>query len=72
MNKNITAFLLTAAVVVDVYLEIKKVPVPSVVLLLSGFCVRHIIGDNTVITGNGLPGGTTQTIPTVAKKEVTQ
>jgi hypothetical protein len=39
---------LSASVILEVVLELKGVKVPDVVLLLSGFAVRHIIGGDTV------------------------
>ena len=45
MEKKLTVIALALAVILDVALEIKGVKVPEVVLLLSGFAVRHIIGD---------------------------
>ena len=48
MNSLLTVLALSASVVLEVVLELKGVKVPDVVLLLSGFAVRHIIGGDTV------------------------
>ena len=47
MNGKITTLLLAAAVVTDVALEVLKIPVPSVVMILTGFCVRHVLSSDT-------------------------
>jgi hypothetical protein len=58
MNDKITPLVLGAAIVLQVVLELKGIKVPAIVYLLSGFAVRHIIGDN----GNEAPqGNVTQT-----------
>ncbi len=46
MNDKITVVVLGAAIILQVVLELKGVKVPSIVYILSGFAVRHIIGDN--------------------------
>ena len=48
MNSLLTMLALSASVILEVVLELKGVKVPDVVLLLSGFAVRHIIGGDTV------------------------
>lgn len=46
MDKRMVAFILTGSLIADVVLEIMHIPVPSILMLLSGFCARHIVGDN--------------------------
>ena len=48
MNNAITVIVLASSIVLEVVLELKGIRVPDVVLLLSGFAVRHIIGGDTV------------------------
>ena len=48
MNSLLTVLALSSSVVLEVVLELKGIKVPDVVLLLSGFAVRHIIGGDTV------------------------
>lgn len=48
MNSLMTILVLGSSVILDVILELKGIKVPDVVLLLSGFAVRHIIGGDTV------------------------
>lgn len=48
MNSLITIMILGASIVLEVVLELKGIRPPDVVLLLSGFAVRHIIGGDTV------------------------
>lgn len=45
MDKILTTLAIAASVVLEVILELKGVKVPSIVYLLSGFGVRHIMGD---------------------------
>lgn len=48
MNNGIaTTVVLGASIILEVVLELKGIRVPDVVLLLSGFAVRHIIGGDT-------------------------
>ena len=47
MNNAITVIVLASSIVLEVVLELKGIRVPDVVLLLSGFAVRHIIGGET-------------------------
>ena len=48
MDSILTLLALSASVILEVVLELKGIKVPDVVLLLSGFAVRHIIGGDTV------------------------
>ena len=48
MNATLTTLALTASVILEVVLELKGIKVPTIVYLLSGFAVRHIIGGDTV------------------------
>ena len=60
MNSILTVLALSASVVLEVVLELKGVKVPDIVLLLSGFAVRHIIGtqdENTSINGQAKTPG---------------
>ena len=48
MNSILTVLALSASVILEVVLELKGIKVPDIVLLMSGFAVRHIIGGDTV------------------------
>lgn len=45
---KMTPYVLAASVILEVVLELKGIRVPDVVLLLSGFAVRHMIGGDTI------------------------
>ena len=62
MNSLLTVLALSSSVVLEVVLELKGIKVPDVVLLLSGFAVRHIIGGDTV---KDTPTSPTAQIPEV-------
>lgn len=47
MENKLTILALAAAVITDVTLEIMGIKVPTIVILLSGFAARHIMGDNS-------------------------
>ena len=47
MNATLTSLVLTASILLEIVLELKGIKVPTVVYLLSGFAVRHIIGGDT-------------------------
>lgn len=47
MNANVTSIILGASILLEIVLELKGIKVPTVVYLLSGFAVRHIIGGDT-------------------------
>jgi len=47
MNPKLTSIVLGASILLEIVLELKGIKVPTVVYLLSGFAVRHIIGGDT-------------------------
>ncbi len=46
-ERLINQIILVSALGIAIYMETIGKPVPSTVLLLAGFYVRHLIGDNT-------------------------
>lgn len=65
MNGTLTSLVLGSSILLEIILELKGVKVPTVVYLLSGFAVRHIIGGDTAVNSTT----TQKSLPSTASQE---
>lgn len=52
MENIMTILAFSSAIILDVILELKHIQVPTIVSLVAGFAVRHLIGDKVIIPIN--------------------
>lgn len=68
MDNRTVTFILVAALIADIALEVMKMPVPPLLLLLSGFCVRHIVGDTSTDTTTTITPNVNKTTTSTQQK----